>query len=128
MNNLIQDVVYGLRLLRKDLGFTLVAVVALALGIGANSAIFCSIHAMLIQPLPFRSLSSIVALWETAPHQNTVRSRVAPADFFDWQAQTKAFRQMAAYQGINLNLTGVDDPESLRAYAVSRDYFALPGA
>jgi putative ABC transport system permease protein len=127
MNNLIQDVCYGLRLLRKDLGFTLVAVVALALGIGANSAIFCSIHAMLIQPLPFRSLSSIVALWETAPHQNRVRSRVAPSDFFDWQAQTKAFRQMAAYQGINLNLTGVDDPESLRAYAVSRDYFALLG-
>ncbi len=127
MSNLMQDVVYGLRLLRKEMGFTLVAIVALALGIGANSAVFCSIHALLIQPLPFHELSRTMALWETLPQQNAGRNGVAPADFFDWQAQTKAFQRMAAFQNISLNLTGVNDPESLVAYSVSRDYFALLG-
>jgi putative ABC transport system permease protein len=127
MNNLIQDVHHTLRLLRKDLGFTLVAVMALALGIGANSAIFCSIHAMLVAPLPFPQLDRIAVAWQTLPQQETTRNAISPADFLDWRVQTKAFEKLAAYRNITLNLTGVDDPEHLRAYAVSRDYFPLLG-
>jgi len=127
MNNMIQDVLHSLRLLRKDLGFTFVAVMALALGIGANSSIFCSIHAMLVAPLPFPQLDRIAVLWLTLPQQETTRNAISPADFLDWRAQTKAFEKLAAYRSITLNLTGVDDPEHLRAYAVSRDYFPLLG-
>jgi putative ABC transport system permease protein len=127
VNNLLQDVSYGLRLLRKDLGFTLVAVLALALGIGANSSVFCNINALLIHPLAFRSLDRITAMWETLPHQGLDRTAIAAADFFDWRAQSKAFERLAAYQSVSLNLTGVDDPEHLRAFAVSRDYFTVLG-
>jgi putative ABC transport system permease protein len=125
MSNPFQDVLYGLRLLRKEFGYTLVAVVALALGIGANSGIFCSVHAMLIQPLPFPALDRIVSLWGSLPHQSDARNEVSAADFFDWQAQSKAFQRLAAYRGVSLNLTGVDDPEHLNAFAVSHDYFTL---
>ncbi len=125
MNTLIQDVQYGLRMLVKHKGVSVIAVITLALGIGANTAIFSVVNAVLLNPLPYHQPDRLVALWEKTP-ENT-RSRTAPANFFDWKNQNTVFEGVAAFGRTSLTLTGGGEPEQLVGARVSSGYFPVVG-
>ena len=126
METLLQDVRYGLRMLRKAPGFTAVAVITLALGIGANTVTFSSVNAMLLRPFIFPHLDRVVAIWETAPKQS-VQANAAAGNFRDWQQQNHCFEYLAASHGWNANMTGVGAPERVEGYQVTADFFRLLG-
>ena len=125
MNTLLQDLKYGLRMLLKHPHVTAIAVVTLALGIGANTAIFSVVNAVLLNPLPFREPDRVVALWESVPNQG--RSRVTPANFHDWKNQNTVFEDVASFGRNSLTLTGDGEPEQLVGARVSSGYFAVIG-
>jgi len=111
MSTLFQDLRFGLRMLAKDPGFTAVAVLTLALGIGANTAIFSLIDAALIKPLPYPHPEQLVLIWESAPFFGVHDSPVAPANYTDWKARSHSFEQMGALEDHSYNLTGAGAPE-----------------
>ena len=129
----MQDIKYALRLLSKTPGFTLAAVVILALGIGANSAIFSVVNAVVLRPLPFPGSSSIMRVWHTPPPTFASEPNgrrifaVSPANFLDWQSQNHVFDKMALYRMRLFNLTAQGEPQSLRAAVVTEDYFSILG-
>ena len=125
--DLQQDLRYGLRTLAKNPAFTSIAIVALALGIGANSAIFSVVNAVLLRPLPFKNPEQLVMLWENATHLGFPKNTPPPANFLDWQKQASAFTGMAAMVERSFNLTGVGEPERLDGRRVSADLFELLG-
>jgi putative ABC transport system permease protein len=127
MTTLMQDVRFGIRMLAKAPGFTAVAVVALALGIGANTMMFSSVNGMLLHPFLFKDLQRIVDVWETAPKQNAYQIKAAPANLRDWQEQNKGFEMLAATRGWNVNLTGVGVAERVEGYQVTSGFFSLLG-
>ncbi len=128
IENLLQDLRYGLRTLRQNPGFAAVAVLTLALGIAANTAIFSMANALILNPLPFEDLDQLVAVRERLPNQGLKAVGVAPADFADWRAQNSAFQEMAAYSVRNAVLTGSGgEPESVRGTFVSPGFFAALG-
>ena len=131
MNTLVQDLHYALRMLRKSPGFTAVAVLTLALGIGANTAIFSVSNAVLVRPLGYPEPDRIVqfiTLVRDQRFQNLMNMCSIPM-FMVWREQTQAFKDIAAYDtGSGVNLTGGDSPEQLKALHVSADYFQLFGA
>jgi putative ABC transport system permease protein len=124
---LIQDLKFGLRMLAKNPGFTVVAVITLALGIGANSNIFTAVNAMLLRPFAFKDLDRTVFVWETAPKQGEYHTSVAPANFLDWNEQNKGFDLLAAGRHWNVNLTGTGIAERVEAYQVTADFFPQIG-
>ncbi len=126
MSGLLQDIRYALRVLRKRPGFTAVAVITLALGIGANTTVFNSVNAMLLRPFPFPHLDRIVTIWETVPKQSDQLSP-APANFRDWSEQSTQFSQLAAVRGWDANLTGGNVAEHVEGSQVSADFFPLLG-
>jgi putative ABC transport system permease protein len=128
MQTLWQDIRYAARMLMKNPGFTAVAVLTLALGIGVNAANFSVINSMLLRPLPFRDLDRLVAVWERIPTQGVERNEVSPANFLDWRAQSHAFEHISAYAGWDVNLSGVKTPERLQGFLVSADLFETLGA
>ncbi|HEX8184768.1 MAG TPA: ABC transporter permease [Blastocatellia bacterium] len=121
MDTLIQDLRFGIRTLLKNRGFTAVAVIALALGIGANTAIFSVVNAVLLRPLPYQDAGQIMTVMYEG------RMPVAPADYFDWKEQNRVFEHMAAAQYWQPNLTGEDRPEQLWALQLSAEMFDLLG-
>src|SRR6266480_6063424 len=125
--DLLQDLRYGLRTLLKNPGFTLIAVVALALGIGANSAIFSVVNAVLLRPLPFKTPEQLVMVWENAAHLGFPKNTPSPPNFIDWQRQNTVFTGMAAMSERSFNLTGVGEPERLDGRRVSANLFDLLG-
>jgi len=127
MTAIIQDLKYGLRMLAKDPGFTAVAVIALALGIGANTSMFSGVNAMLLHPLAFKHLDRIVTVWETVPKQNENHIKAAPANFRDWKEQSKGFDMLAAGHGWDVNLTGAGVAERVEGYQVTAGFFPLLG-
>ena len=127
MGILVQDVRYGLRMLAKSPGFTAVAVLTLALGIGANTVMFSTINAMLLRPFAFQDLDRAVDVWETAPKQNESHMAAAPADFRDWQEHAKGVELLAAVRGWDVNLTGKDLAERLECSQVTANFFPLLG-
>src|SRR6266700_129703 len=127
VETLLQDVRYGLRMLRKSPGFTLVTVLTLALGMGANTAMFSTMDAMLLHPLSFPDLDRLVALSETLPHSVTGSETVASADYLDWTKQATVFDGVAAYQSWGSDLTGVGEPEPLEGARVSTGFFPTIG-
>lgn len=127
MNQFFQDLRYGLRMLWRSPGFTIIAVLTLGLGIGANTATFSTVNAIVLRPLPFTNLDQIVTVWETQPKAGHERYRASFPNFLDWKDQTRIFQQMAAYRGQGVNLTGVGDPEAIPACLVSSDFFTLLG-
>ena len=119
------DLSYGLRMLLKHPGVTAIAVLTLALGIGANTAIFSVVHAVLLNPLPYKEPDRLVSLWENVPNHG--RWRVAPANFFDWKKQNTVFQDVVAFGANTLTLTGDGEPEQLTGARVSAGYFAVVG-
>ena len=128
MNTLWQDVRYGVRTLWKSPGFTLVAVVALALGIGANTAIFSVVDAVLLRALPYRHANRLVVMWEHKRTSSNPRNVVAPANFLDWHDQAQSFDDMAAFVDVRFNLTGTGAPIEIPAQVSTGNLFALLGA
>src|SRR5256714_541214 len=122
-----QDLRYALRTLLKNPGFTIVAVSALALGIGANSAIFSVVNAVLLRPLPFKNAEQLVMLWENATHLGFPKNTPSPANFLDWQKQASAFTGIAAMAERSFNLSGIGEPERLEGRRVSANLFELLG-
>jgi putative ABC transport system permease protein len=129
MNTLFQDVRYGLRMLAKNPGVTVVAIVTLALGIGANSVMFSSINAMLLRPFAFRDLSRAVYVWGrgTVPKQDIDRIPASPAGFRDLKEQSRSFEYLAALHGWDVNLTGGDMAERVEGFQVTSEFFSLIG-
>src|SRR6184192_1627403 len=127
IGDLGQDVRYGLRMLAKNPAFTTIAVLALALGIGANSAIFSVVNAILLRPLPYKNPEQLVMVWENATHLGFPKNTPSPANFLDWRRQTTVFESMAAFAERSFNLTGVGEPERLDGRRVSSNLFDLLG-
>jgi putative ABC transport system permease protein len=127
MRTLWQDLRYGLRMLLKNPGFTLVAVVALALGIGANSAIFSVVNSLLLRPLPFEQPERLVQVWETIPQRGRFEVPASFPNFADWRDQNRVFEQTVAYSGWSFNLTGSAEPERIRSAIVSPAFFSALG-
>ena len=125
--DLWQDVRYALRMLVKNPGFTVVAVIALALGIGANSAIFTVVNTVLLRPLPYKDADRLVMVWEDATKHGYPRDTPAVANYIDWRDQNQVFEGMAAIADQSFNLTGIGDPERLEGRRVSANLFTLLG-
>src|SRR5262245_50445710 len=128
MQTLWQDIRYGARMLLKNPGFTLVAVLTLALGIGANVAIFSVVNAVLIQPPPFAEPDRLVWVWGNIRNGGNSAS-VSPLDYLDYRAQNTTFEQFAATFSIPVyaNLTRVGEPERLEARVVTGNFFQAMG-
>jgi putative ABC transport system permease protein len=122
-----QDLKYGARMLLRSPSFTIIAVLSLALGIGANTAIFTLIDAVLLRPLPFREAGKLVVVWEEASKIGFPRNTPAWANFVDWKTQNKVFEDMAVLIGSGFSLTGDGEPERLEAQAVTANMFPLLG-
>jgi len=127
MRTLWQDLRYGARMLLKNPGFTVVAVITLALGIGANAAIFSVVNATLLRPLPFDDSDRLIMIRETKLPQFPEFS-VSPGNFLDWKKQNTVFERLVAMQDASFNLIGVSDPERLRGMRVTDGFFAMLGA
>jgi predicted permease len=125
LDQLLADVRFGLRMLRKNPGFTAVAVLTLALGIGANAAVFSVVYAVLLRPLPYKESSSLIVLNETTPMVGTVS--VSYPNFLDWRNQSRTFLEMAAVRGVGFNLAGVTQPENISGDAVSPTFLSMLG-
>ncbi len=126
LEELVQDIRYGARQLRKNPGFTTVAVLTLALGIGANTALFSVVDGVLLRPLPFPEHQRLVTLWESNPAQGVDQQAVSPPNFADWQAQSSAFEEMAFWTGPNdFNLVTQDGSEKVRESYASSGLFRV---
>ena len=112
IDTFFQDLKYGVRMLLKNPGYTLIAILTLALGIGANTAIFSVVNAVLLRPLPYRDPDRIVTIGNYRANQNFVR--VNGADFLDWREQAKVFEYIAAFATDAVDLTGSGEPERLQ--------------
>jgi predicted permease len=129
MGTLLQDVRYGARMMLKNPGFTFIAVITLALGIGANTAIFSLVSTVLVKPLDYREPERLVMVWENDETIGATNDTPAPANYADWKTQNQVFEDMAAIEWRNFNLTGDGgEPERLMAFGVSANFFPLLGA
>lgn len=127
METLWQDVRFGVRTLVKNPGFTAVAVIALALGIGANSAIFSVVNTVLLRPLPYQDPERLVMIWEKGAADVFPINSVSAANFLDWRDQNQVFEGMAIINHASFNLTGVGEPERINGRRVSANLFRLLG-
>ena len=127
MRRIWQDVRYASRMLRKDPAFTLVAAITLALGIGANGAIFSVVHAVLLRELPYPSPHELVMVWESRPREGVYDNVVSPADFLDWRARQQTFADIAALSATPVTLTGAGTPDRVPAANVSASFFSVLG-
>ena len=124
IETLLQDLRYGVRMLRKSPGFAIVAVVTLALGIGASTAIFSVVESVLWRPLPFPDSERLTALWSTNLKETWRAEPVSAADYLDWRVQSTTFEQVAAFDwGDRHTLAGDGTAESVRAMSVSANFF-----
>jgi putative ABC transport system permease protein len=127
LESLLSDLRYAVRGLRNSPGFAFVAVFTLALGIGANTAIFSLINTILLRPLPFHDPDRLVMVWEDQSRYGFPQGTPAPANFLDWKAQNHVFDDMAAMFWTDFNLTGNADPERVKGLRVTADFFPLLG-
>ncbi len=125
LGTLWQDVQYGIRMLVKHRGFTVVAVLTLGLGIGANTAIFSVVNAVLLRQLPYQDPDRLVHVLRTQPP--IMRGPISRLDYFEWQSQQKVFQDIAAYYQWTYNLTGNDEAERVSGARVSESFFSLFG-
>ena len=126
--SVLHDVLFSMRSLRKAPGFTAIVIVTMALGVGANTAVFSLIHATLLQPLPYPDSSHLLKLYEAkTPNDYRTNGNVAPANFLDWQQQSRALTEMAASSGFRYNLSGNGLPEQVWGGAISAGWFNVLG-
>ncbi|HKD13280.1 MAG TPA: ABC transporter permease, partial [Candidatus Angelobacter sp.] len=123
----LQDARFGLRMLRRSPGFAVVAAVTLALGLGANTAMFSVIDAVLLRPLPFADPDRLVRIIDANPSKGFPRFSSSPPNFIDWRAQAQSFTGMAASTGGTLTLSGSGDAQRLKALYVTPDFFGVFG-
>src|SRR5499426_3479615 len=125
----LQDLRFGVRMLLKKPGFTVIAVITLALGIGANTAIFSAVDALLLRQLPFPDPERLVMIWENDTEEGNSRNPVAPANFVDWRKQNEVCSQIGYFtQPGGVNITGRGEPERITGVFVSQNLFSLLGA
>ena len=127
MTGLGQDLRYALRGLRRNPGFTAAAVLTLALGIGANTAVFSVLNAELLRPLPYQSPEQLAMLWTEVPTQGLREGRSAYGDFADWRAQTRTFADLAAFEPTRSTLSSAEGMEQISVTRVTPNYFSLLG-
>jgi putative ABC transport system permease protein len=127
MGTLWQDIRFGLRLMAKKPGFTFVGVVALALGIGANTAIFSVVKAVLLSPLPYQNSERLVWIWETNPVSDIKQEPASMPNFHDWRTQSQSFEEMAAFGNSAFTLTGDAEPERIPVTYITANFFPLLG-
>src|SRR5690348_13384743 len=127
VESLMQDLRFATRMLRKSPGFTAVAVLTLALGIGANTAVFSAVYGVLLQPLPYKNPSQLIVLNETTPRVGMVS--VSYPNFLDWRNQSRTFSQFAAVYSVGFNIAGagVSQPENISGEAVSANFLSMLG-
>ena len=132
----MQDIRYGMRALRRSPAYSLVAIATLAIGIGAGTAVFTVVGAVLMRPLPYQAPDQLVRIFETNPLRRWTRNIAAPANYADWRTRNKSFTGIAAYEQFSTNgsgagdlfLTGFGEPQSLKALGVSGNLFEVLGA
>src|SRR5438445_2256592 len=127
MESLIKDIRYGVRSLLKRPGFTAIAVITLALGIGANTTLFSFVNGILLRPLPYRDPGQLVILDETSPKQGIKSFSVSYPNFVDWREQNHVFEDVAVYQASTYSLVGGGEPEQIRGARISQGLFELLG-
>jgi predicted permease len=127
MNSLLQDINYGLRMLLKNRAVTAIAMITLALGVGANTAIFSLVDAVLLRALPYQEPNQLVMVWEDASFAGFPRNTPAPANYADWKSQNRVFSDMGAFEDQAFNLTGDGEPERVTAHAVTANLFTMLG-
>jgi putative ABC transport system permease protein len=127
MTGLAQDFRHALRQLRKKRSFTVAAVLMLALGIGANTAIFSVVNAVLLRPLPYKNADRLVMVWEQNPHRGWFENVVSAANFLDWKKQNDVFTDMAAFESNFFNLSGGSKPEEVAGERVTTNLFSVLG-
>ncbi len=128
MRDLFSDLRLGLRILLRNLGFSATAILLLALGIGANTAIFSVVNAVLLRPLPYQNPSRIMQIWHVPPAKSFPGMSlfsVSPANYLDWQSQNHSFEEMAAYGGARFNVGAKERPEAIQAAAVAPSFFSI---
>jgi len=125
MRNILLDLQYAFRSLRNSPGFTIVAVLTLALGVGANSAVFSLINAVLLRPLPYAQPDQLVLVWESAPFFGLHDSPVSPANYLDWRARARSFEEMGALEDTSYRLIGDGTPEVVRGNLATASLFRV---
>lgn len=126
-NDFRQDLRYAIRMLVKNPAFAIVAITTLALGIGANSAIFSVVNSVLLEPLPYKNPNELVMVWEDASKAGYPRDTPTAANYIDWRNQNQTFVGMAVIDDQSFNLTGTGDPEKIEGRRVSANLFSLLG-
>src|SRR5262245_26250940 len=128
-DEMFQDLRFGVRMLAKNPGFTAIAIFTLALGIGANTAIFSVVNAVLLRPLPYRKPDQLLRVWGNNPRQGSQPLTASLPDYLDWRDRNQVFEQMAAFSfvGGSGNLVGGDEPERVSGLRVSASLFPLLG-
>ena len=127
MQTLWQDIRYAFRMMQRNWGFTAIAVLSLALGIGANTAIFSVVSAVLLRPLPFHEPDRLAMIWEDATFIGFPQDTPVPGNYAAWKAQTQTFADMAALGTASFNVTGDGQPEKLQAFEITANLFPLLG-
>jgi len=127
MDTFLKDIRYAVRNLVRRPGFTVIAVVTLGLGIGANTAIFSAINALLLKPLPLPEPDRVVAIWDKAPSRGVVHNEVSMANYLDWRAQSQSYEHLALYRWWSTNLTGVESPERIQGFLVTANFLDALG-
>ena len=127
MGSLFSDVRYAIRNLIKRPGFTAIAVITLALGIGANTAIFSTVNALLLNPLPFPQQDRVIAIWDKNPSRGVEHNEVTMANYLDWRAQAQSFEQLALERWWSTNLTAGGTPERVQGFLVTANFLDVLG-
>jgi hypothetical protein len=125
MDTLLQDLRYGIRMVAKSPGFAAIAIFTLALGVGANTALFSVVNGVLLNPLPYRQPDRLVAIYGKTKEFR--QSSISYPNFLDWVRSQRSFSSMAAFREDDYNLTGMGEPERVKAEMVSSDFFSVLG-
>ena len=125
MTSATSDFRHGLRVLLRTPLFTFCTIAALAIGIGATTALFSVVHALLVKPLPYADAERLVVVWEHNLARNRPRNVVSPANYLEWKARHQSFERMAAFTQNRVTLTGNDEPQELSTIVVTADFLDL---